>query len=250
MAIGSRGAARWLLERGVFSIADRYWAGHLGCLLDELFSKPFHVVTHGEELLGYRGVLALFRDGKATASVPPDREGEFRGLLAGLENGGSPEAFAAALSPVAALVLGPAYLGYTTDIRGDDSSARALGDDDAAAVEALRQSCNETDWDHGGSSLDVPCSGIFHDGQLAALAGYETWGGTIAHLFIVTHPGFRGRGFGKSAVAHLARRALAAGLLPQYRTLDANTPSIRIADELGFRRYATSMAVRLAASEG
>jgi GNAT superfamily N-acetyltransferase len=230
----------------MFPIADRYWADHLGCLPGELFSVPFRVVTHGEELLGYRGVQLLFRDGKATASVPPDRESELRGRLAGLENGFSPEAFAAALSPVAALVLGPAYLGYTTDLRGTDAPARILGPGDAVAVETLRHACGEEEWDHGGSSLEVPCSGVFHDGQLAALAGYETWGGTIAHLCIVTRPAFRGRGFGRAAVAHLARRALAAGLLPQYRTLDANTPSIRIAEALGFQRYATSMAVRLA----
>ncbi|MEK7953078.1 GNAT family N-acetyltransferase [Luteolibacter soli] len=230
----------------MFSTADRYWAGHLNCLPDQLLTKPFDVVTHGEELRGYSGALGLFRDGTATVSVPPDREEELRGLLAGLENGCTPEQFAAALAPVAALVLGPAYLGYTTEICGDDSQARALNEADAAAVKDLREACGEEEWDHGGSSLEVPCSGVFHDGQLVALAGYETWGETIAHLYIVTHPGYRGRGFGRSAVAHLARRALTNGLLAQYRTLDANTPSIRIAEALGFQRYATSMAVRLA----
>jgi GNAT superfamily N-acetyltransferase len=229
----------------MFSIADRYWAGHLNCPPAELFSRPLHIVTHGEELQGYRGALALFRDGAATVPIPPDRAEELRGLLVGLESGCTPEQFAAALTPVATLVLGPAYVGYTTDIRGDDALARSLSEEDAASVESLRLACGEEEWGHGGSSLDVPCSGVFCDGQLAALAGYETWGGTIAHLCIVTHPGFRGRGFGKSAVAHLARRALADGLLAQYRTLDANAPSIRIAEALGFQRYATSMAVRL-----
>ena len=231
----------------MFSKADRYWAGHLGCAPGELFSRPFRVVTHGDELAGYRGVLALFRDGGATASIPPDQASELRGLLAGLEDRGTPEAFADALAPVASLVLGPAYLGYTLEIRGDDSQARTLNHEDTAAVEKLREACDETEWEHGGSSLDLPCSGVFEDDQLVALSGYEIWGGTIAHLYIVTHPAFRGRGSGRAAVAHLARRALAAGLLPQYRTLEANTPAIRIAEALGFQRYATSMAVRLAA---
>jgi GNAT superfamily N-acetyltransferase len=230
----------------MFPLADRYWAGHLNGPPEELFSRPLNVVTHGEELQGYCGALALFREGTATVSIPPDRAEELRRLLADLKNGCTPEQFAAVLAPVATLVLGPAYVGYTTDIRGDDSLARRLSSEDAVAVESLRKACGEEEWDHGGSSLDVPCSGVFSDGQLAALASYETWGGTIAHLCIVTHPGFRGRGFGKSAVAHLARRALADGLLAQYRTLDANAPSIRIAESLGFQRYATSMAVRLA----
>jgi GNAT superfamily N-acetyltransferase len=232
----------------MFPLADRYWAGHLNCTVGELFSRPFHVVTHGEELQGYCGALALFREGTATVSLPPDRAEELRGLLAGLENGCTPRKFAAALSPVATRVLGPAYVGYSTDIHGTDELARSLSDEDAKAEENLREACGEEEWDHGGSSLDLPCSGVFCDGQLATLAGYEMWGGTIAHLCIVTHPAYRGRGFGKNAVAHLARRALAAGLLPQYRTLEANTPSICIAEALGFQRYATSMAVRLAAA--
>ena len=229
----------------MFSIADRYWGGHLNCPPDELFSRPLNVVTHGEELRGDNGALGLFRDGAATISIPPDRAEELRGLLAGLEDGCTPEQFAAALAPVAALVLGPAYLGYTTEVRGDDGEARSLNEEDAAAVESLREACGEEEWDHGGSSLEVPCSGVFCDGQLAALAGYETWGGTIAHIYIVTHPGYRGRGFGRGSVAHLARRALADGLLAQYRTLDSNEPSIHVAEALGFQRYATSMAVRL-----
>lgn len=229
----------------MFSIADQYWCGHLNCPPDKLFSSPLNLVTHGEELQGYSGALGLFRDGAATVSIPPDREAELRRLLAGLGESCTPEQFAAALVPVAALVLGPAYLGYTTDVRGDDAMARSLSEEDAEAVESLREACGEEEWDHGGSPLDVPCSGVFCDGQLASLAGYETWGGTIAHLYIVTRPGFRGRGFGKSAVSHLARRALADGLLAQYRTLDSNTPSVRIAEQLGFQRYATSMAVRL-----
>jgi predicted GNAT family acetyltransferase len=70
-------------------------------------------------------------------------------------------------------------------------------------------------------------------------------GGTSSHIAVITHPDFRGRGYGRSAVAHLAARALAAGLLPQYRTLVANHSSIHVAQSLGFELYATSMAVRL-----
>jgi len=119
--------------------------------------------------------------------------------------------------------------------------------DDAAALEKLREACGETEWEHGGSSLDGSCSGVFEDNQLVALSGYEIRVGMMAHLYIVTDPAFRARDSGRAAVAHLSRRALAAGLLPHYWTLEANTPAIRIAEALGFLRSATSMAVRLAA---
>jgi predicted GNAT family acetyltransferase len=92
-----------------------------------------------------------------------------------------------------------------------------------------------------------PASGVYHGNELVALAGYEVWGEMIAHIAVVTHPAFRGRGFGRCAVAHVARAALAAGLIPQYRTLESNLASIRVAESLGFSlyAYATSVAVRL-----
>ena len=49
----------------------------------------------------------------------------------------------------------------------------------------------------------------------------------------------------RSAVAQIGGRAIAEGLLPQYRTLETNGASIRVARALGFCQYATSLAVRL-----
>jgi hypothetical protein len=45
-----------------------------------------------------------------------------------------------------------------------------------------------------------------------------------------------------------ARHALSASLIPQYRTLLANEPSMRIAARLGFEAYGFSVYVRLAGS--
>ncbi|HWB10699.1 MAG TPA: GNAT family N-acetyltransferase [Pirellulales bacterium] len=109
----------------------------------------------------------------------------------------------------------------------------------------LQQSCDPIEWQHGGSSVEQPCSGIFVGKQLVSIAGYEVWGGSIAHLSVITHPGYRRRGFGRAATAHVALHAIEAGLLPQYRTLESNVGSLRIAKSLGFRRYATSLAIRL-----
>jgi GNAT superfamily N-acetyltransferase len=227
------------------STADTYWAAHLGCRPRELFGRPFHLATHGVELAGYNGVQALFRNGCVCASIPPEREAEFVSLLMHVRGGCSPDHFIAALQPVASLVLGPAFVGYAETVPQPSRAARRLSAQDEDAVKALERACDPTEWEHGGSPLTHPCSGVFVGEQLAALAGYEVWAGTIAHISIVTHPEFRGRGLGRSAVAHLAQRAICAGLLPQYRTLDSNTPSIRVGASLGFQRYATSVAVRL-----
>ncbi len=237
-----------MLNERTLSIATANWAGHFGCPVEELFAEPFRVVIHGAELADYSGVFALFRGGCVIVSMPPDRVGEVQPLLAALPRGCAPDGLAAALCSVASAVIGPAYIGYAaagSKLERSTHAARALGPEDVAAVDALEEACDPTEWEHGGSAIGHPCSGVFVEGQIAALAGYEVWGGTIAHISVVTHPGFRGRGFGGSVVAHVAKRAIVAGLVPQYRTLQSNVASIRVAERLGFEGYAVSLAVRL-----
>ena len=234
-----------MLDDGAVSIATNYWAAHLGCDPEHLFSEPFRIVLFGSELAEYRGVFGLFRDDSAIVSLPPHRADTLRPLLSALAPGCSPGALAFALRSVAAATIGPASIGYATNVALPTKPVRALTPNDAPALETLQQACDPTEWEHGGSPGGNPCSGAFVNGQLVAVAGYETWGGTIAHISVVTHPGFRGRDFGRNAVAHLAARALSAGLLPQYRTLESNHASIRVARALGFRPYARSIAVRL-----
>ena len=234
-----------MLSEHAISVADRYWAGHLGCAPDELFAEPVRHLIHGGELAGYGGVFALFRGDAAMVSFPPDCVPGILLRLSDLFPHYTPEGLAAALSPVASRVIGPAWIGYAEEIGPAGHPARVLGPEDSAALHSLQQACDATEWEHGGSAIENVCSGGFVNGQLIALAGYEVWGGTIAHISIITHPGFRSHGYGRSAVAHAARQALATGLLPQYRTLESNLASIRIAASLGFHTYATSMAVRL-----
>jgi RimJ/RimL family protein N-acetyltransferase len=61
----------------------------------------------------------------------------------------------------------------------------------------------------------------------------------------VTHPGDRGRGYGKAVVSAMSAHGLATGGVLQYRTLQANLPSVGIAQALGFQRFALTLAVRL-----
>jgi hypothetical protein len=70
-------------------------------------------------------------------------------------------------------------------------------------------------------------------------AGYEVWGGLVAHIGVVTSASSRGRGFGRSAVRYIANHAIAAGLVAQYQTLLDNVASMGIARDLGFEPYAT-----------
>jgi GNAT superfamily N-acetyltransferase len=232
-----------LSEHNISKVAG-YWAAHLGCATEALFSEPLHIVTHGTDLADYNGIFALFRNGAATISFPPDRVQALRGLLPPQPL--TPVRFANAFSSSSFTVIGPAFIGYAEGVRPPSRPVCSLTKREASKAEALRAACLRTEWEHGGSDVNAqPSSGVFVGTELVALAGYEVWGGVIAHISIITHPAFRSRGFGRSAVAHLASVALAAGLVPQYRTLESNLPSIRIAESLGFVHYASSVAVRL-----
>lgn len=225
-------------------IASAYWAAHLGLSVSQLFIRELTITSHGAELSDYAGVFALFREGAAIVSLP-DRADFLRSLISTLV-GFCPETMADALRPYAAKVIGPAYIGYAEDVPAPAHAARAIMNGDTAAVTALEAACPEEEWEHGGvNSPTRSASGVFCDNHLVALASYEIWGDSIAHISIITHPKYRSRGFGSSAVAHIAARALADGLLPQYRTLESNVPSMRIAKALGFTKYASSLAVRL-----
>jgi len=147
-------------------------------------------------------------------------------------------------------IVGPANIGYGTAQTLDLSlaaGARALTRSDDEGVARLRTACGEEEWEHGGSDPHVvPTFGCVDDrGEVLALAGYKVWGGEIAHIAIVTAPEQRGRGLASAAVACAARHALAAGLLPQYRTLASNGPSMAVARKVGFEAYGFSVHVRM-----
>ncbi|MDR3401842.1 MAG: GNAT family N-acetyltransferase [Chthoniobacter sp.] len=243
-----------MLDNSVISLATGYWAAEFGCDAGALFAEPLRIVHHRNSFADYHGVFGLFRQGAAIVSVPSHQAGLLHPLLTEVAHDRSPAALGSALQSVATSIIGPAYLGYSLSVTAPVHPTRVLTLQDFPAWQKLQRSCDPTEWEHGGSVLAPdqgdsstvnPCSGVFIDGLLAAVAGYETWGGTIAHISVVTHPGFRRRGLARSAVAHLCGHAMAAGLLPQYRTLESNMASLRVAESLGFSPYARSLAVRL-----
>lgn len=231
-------------RRAASERAECYWTREFGCPVGELFGKPQQILTHGGGLSGYRGIFALFREGRVTVSFPADLLDSLRGRLPGDQF--SPETFVRAFALPGFESIGPAYVGYADEVGAPGHAGRVLSGDDRAAAAELRAACGEAEWDHGGSRVgEDHCVGVFSRGRLVSLAGYVRWPCGIAHLYVVTHPGYRGKGFGASAVALTATEALAAGLTPQFRTLEANAPAIRIAESLGFAHFASSVAVRV-----
>lgn len=232
--------------------ADTYWARHFGITPERLRPAEPLVVPHAAELALYQGAYLHAFDGAAPViSLLPQllpSHGE-RAAAAARGDWADAGRWAELFGIAFAHAVGPAAVRYAD--RGtfrpvESDGVRLLGPEDAEPLDALRRACWPDEWDHGGSEIgEHPVVGAFVDGELAAVAGYKVWGGTIAHLAIVTHPAHRGRGLGAAALSRAAAEALDRGLLAQHRALESNTPSIAIADRLGFQPHSRSLAIRL-----
>ncbi|HEX6288309.1 MAG TPA: GNAT family N-acetyltransferase [Herpetosiphonaceae bacterium] len=239
------------LADATIAAVDDYWASFFGCAPTIFATSATTVVPH-VGLGDYRGLWLFRRRATLIVSVPPGRLEHDRALF-----GTAPTtlfddlpAIRACIEAPIERVLGPAFVGYADAMTFRPVSrpeARLLTTSDWAAFEFLRQSCPALDWEHGGTKLGAqPVAGCFAGALLASVAGYERWGERIAHIAVVTHPGYRGHGYGRAVVSALSRVALEQGLIPQYRTLMSNSPSLAVGAALGFLPYAESIAVRLA----
>jgi GNAT superfamily N-acetyltransferase len=192
--------------------------------------------------------------GAPVISLPTQEVEFYRDAVAGWPPGvvRTPGLVQAVFGERVTAIIGLAFVGYT-DSRHfrpvSSSEARLLLASDEAAIEMLHAACPVEGWEHGGSGYRPNAMiGVSKGqaGRLAALASCEVWGGEIAHISVIVDPAFRGRGYAATAVSALTKIVLERKLVPQYRTLEANLPSMAVARRLGFDRYATSLAVRLA----
>ena len=238
-----------VLTQTTLDIVDRYWAADLGCGREALYTKQTLVTPHNFD--AYQGIYAFCRRDLLVVSAPATLvEALRRDALGWLHSHILQEHRLRHILPYPVeRVIGPAFVGYTDSaiFRPTQHGApRVLTQIDAPDFEALRAACSPMEWEHGGSSLgEQPIVGVHVEGQLAAVAGYEVWGEAIANISVITHPRYRGQGYGKMAVSRLTEAILNQGLAPQYQTLEANASSMAIAQGLGFERYATTMAVWL-----
>ena len=228
-----------------------FWAAHLGCSEVQLAQPHTSVVRAGPELASYRGATVVFRPPACVLAVPADwyapviRRIGRRPPAAVFDATLLRQVFGAAVDQV----IGPAWLGYadTSDFRPAPTlGTRLLTDQDLPELQRLAAACGPTAWEHSGIDPGrPPVFGCFADEVLAAAGMLEWWGDRLLQVGIVTHPGYRGRGYGKAVVSAMSTYGLATGGVMQYRTLHANLPSVGIARALGFRRFALTLAVRL-----
>jgi GNAT superfamily N-acetyltransferase len=240
-------------SKSTIEIFDQYWSSSLGCPSEALYNRQTLVVPDAASG-NFRGIYCFLRNRTLIVAVSSDLIDAFR-LRAeswSREDVLDETRLRRLIDYPIDWIIGPAFIGYTdwTTFRPvSREGVRILKPEDLRALEILQAACDPLEWEHGGSRLgDQSAAGAFDGERLVAVAGYEIWGGSIAHIGVVSHPHYRGKGYGKAVVSKLTKEVLNRGVVPQYQTLDVNKPSMELADRLGFERYATTVAVRLKSS--
>jgi GNAT superfamily N-acetyltransferase len=118
----------------------------------------------------------------------------------------------------------------------------------APTVEAFRLNCGQDAWQYAG--LDEVTSYLvagFEGERIDALAGYRVWSDEAGDPCVLTHPAYRRGGWATATTSAIVERALNEGKLVLHQTLEANTAALKVASRLGYKQYATHVAVRLRA---
>jgi GNAT superfamily N-acetyltransferase len=229
-------------------LVEDYWSRFLGVPFAAL-RAPGIVVTPHAGLAGWRGVWIFVRGASAVVSAPPERAAALRAAAGSWPPGSllEPETAASLIGVGRAAVVGPSFQGWLAPERfaGPAKPARLLTAADRPALHALRAACSPADWESAGAAAGAQLFGTFEGPELVALVALRDRGAGACDPGVVTHPAHRGRGHGLAAVAAAVSDALSRGQLVLYQTLLENRPALRIAEKLGFERYATLVAVRL-----
>jgi GNAT superfamily N-acetyltransferase len=228
---------------------ERFWAAQLGCRVADLRRPGVLVVARPEPAAA---ALALLRAAPLVVAVPPVWRPALTTALVAAHPAEAfhPDRLRAGFGAAAGEVVGPAYQGFADAgdfVRAPAEGVRPLGAADRDALDALRRAAGETAWEHSAIDPDhPPLFGRFAGGVLVAAATLADAGGPVASVGVLTDPRHRGRGHGRAVAGAATWAAVAVGAVAHYQTLDANRPSVAIARALGYRRDATTLAVRLA----
>jgi hypothetical protein len=238
-----------LSEDGVRKI-DSFWANALGCRPENFYETGVGVTEREASSELYEHIFRRLKWLQVDCS--PSLYEEARKAVQGRvpDEVFEPSFWQAALGARAERIVGPTYLGYR-DIAEEgpgDPCVSLLGADDGAVLDHLRQGVSHLEWEQGGLEECQTIAGYFLDGALVAAAGYKVWGGTLAHICVMTHAGLRSRGYGRAGVRKITQEAIKSGLVAQYQTLLENKPSIAVARALEFEEYGQRIFVRCKAA--
>ncbi len=195
--------------------------------------------------------VSLVRLGEATAVVvPPALVDPLSEHIAQRPDGDltDPSTAVELVGPVARF-LGPAALAFADDqcFRSRGSAATTTLPAGHDLIRELTAACGPRDTQESAvAELPSPISVVERDGTVVAASGYEVWSAGVAHIGVLTHPRWRGRGLATAVAGAAVARALDAGLVAQWRARTSLTASRRIARSLGFIEVGQQLSLWLA----
>ncbi len=229
------------------SAADDFWRGFLGVPAARWDAPGVHIVPHAG-LGDYSGVWFFARGAQCIISAPSHWHTRLGALATRADLAhGLPEAAAVReiFGSDAITLVGPVWHGSLTDRSRMPAGPWRHVDAGDPAVDDLRGACSATEWEHAGlESAAHPWFAATASDRVTAIAALRERDARTVDVCVVGHPQARGQGFARVAVgAAIAHRAPGRHVL--YQTLEANRPSVRLAEGLGFEHYARHLAVRL-----
>lgn len=236
------------MSYGPSDLLKKYWLEELGCSETDLQSKKTIVRSHGT-LIGYPGIMVFKREDTCLISAPErlveGLETSFCQMSA--ESAFDPLVFKRFLGDKFEKVVGPAWLGQITPenyLQCHDENVRELSAWESFEEFLLACPPDEVEL----SSLQSgrpPVKAVFQNEKIVTAAGFELMERVVAHIGILTHPAFRGRGYAKQAISAIVDTIFQMKLGPQYWTHEKNLPSIRAASDIGFKKFAATLAIRI-----
>lgn len=229
---------------------ESYWATVFQCSADDLWRPGVFVSAHAGHLTDYRGVFLFNRRDACRLSAPRDLVEPLKFALRGraVTDVFRGDAFVELFGDRVDQVIGPNWYGYVTraGLRpARRSDCREIVDLDAPLLDLLRDACGASDWAEGSFDKAPALFGCFDDQRLVAASNLTGWRVHGDRIGVVTHPDFRGRGYGAAVASAATVRALQTTPVAEWRARGSNTPSIKLALKLGFTPYGENLAIRL-----
>ena len=226
---------------------DAASVNYFGCSLEELKGDETHVLTHYVYAC-YRSAL-VFRHAKSCiVSVPhcvPDVErSQFRAVRPA--EAFDPRFLAKTFLVSAARVHGPNWIGIVdrTAHTPVQSVARVLGDADEPALRKLAVGCGGLENGSIRNRLPKRLFGMFRGEDLVSVSGSFALG-DIANVFVMVHPDYRGKVYGKHVLSAAVADAITTGYVVTWSTRESNLGAVTFAKSLGFHAYASIVKVEI-----
>ncbi|MGM1029285.1 MAG: GNAT family N-acetyltransferase [Actinomycetota bacterium] len=140
--------------------------------------------------------------------------------------------------------VGTAHLLFTGTRPAAPSHPVVAGDD--RDLVKVRDAVAEEEWAEAGVEPMARHWAVREGREPLAVAGFQPWHSTIAHIGVVASARHRGRGYATAAATAAVCAAIDEGLVAQWRCRVGNAVSLRLAHRLGFTRLGAQSAVELA----